>query len=126
MNPEIKAKWVAALRSGEYEQGRGSLLRDGKHCCLGVLCEIAVQENVITKATYDTPENSLPEFQSSVTVFDEGPGEQFSVLPEKVIDWAGLDGGNPIVDDGKSNLASLNDNAGLSFDEIADVIETQL
>ena len=25
MNEEIKAQWVAALRSGEYVQGRGSL-----------------------------------------------------------------------------------------------------
>jgi hypothetical protein len=41
VNPEVKTKWVAALRSGEYKQGRG-LLRNGagQYCCLGVLCEI--------------------------------------------------------------------------------------
>jgi hypothetical protein len=40
MNPEIKAKWIAALRSGEYAQGRYAL-RDGDHfCCLGVLCDV--------------------------------------------------------------------------------------
>ncbi len=43
MTPELKAKWVAALRSGEYQQQReGFLYREGKgHCCLGVLAEVA-------------------------------------------------------------------------------------
>lgn len=42
MNPEIKAKWLDALRSGKYAQGYG-LLRSGidKYCCIGVLCDIA-------------------------------------------------------------------------------------
>lgn len=44
MNQDIKQKWVAALRSGEYKQGVGMLkLRDGDdllYCCLGVLCDI--------------------------------------------------------------------------------------
>ncbi len=41
MNPEIKAKWVAALRSGQYQQGAEYLENDGRYCCLGVLCEVA-------------------------------------------------------------------------------------
>ena len=41
MDPALKAKWVEALRSGEYEQGRGALLRDGRYCCLGVLCVVS-------------------------------------------------------------------------------------
>lgn len=42
MNPEIKSKWLEALRSGRYHQARGVLrAEDGKsHCCLGVLCDI--------------------------------------------------------------------------------------
>ncbi len=41
MNPEVKAKWVAALRSGKFTQGRSALKTvDGGYCCLGVLCEI--------------------------------------------------------------------------------------
>lgn len=43
MNPEIKAKWVAALRSGDYEQGRGYLHRGG-FCCLGVACDLFIKE----------------------------------------------------------------------------------
>ena len=40
MDKELKAKWVTALRSGKYSQGKGALLRDGLYCCLGVLCEV--------------------------------------------------------------------------------------
>jgi len=41
MTPELKTKWCAALRSGEYKQCRGRLKRANQHsasfCCLGVL-----------------------------------------------------------------------------------------
>ncbi len=40
---DIKAnreEWAQALESGEYKQGRGELRADGKHCCLGVLCDL--------------------------------------------------------------------------------------
>ena len=33
-------EWVDALRSGKYEQGKLSLFKDGKYCCLGVLQEL--------------------------------------------------------------------------------------
>jgi hypothetical protein len=40
MNPELKSKWLTALRSGEYPQTTG-VLRDNKgFCCLGVLCDV--------------------------------------------------------------------------------------
>jgi hypothetical protein len=41
MTPELKAKWLAALRSDKYQQGEGALSQDGNFCCLGVLCDIA-------------------------------------------------------------------------------------
>lgn len=41
MNPELKAKWVEALRSGKYKQAKGQLCdKNGAMCCLGVLREI--------------------------------------------------------------------------------------
>lgn len=40
----LRKKWVAALRSGKYQQGRGQLKynpdRVARYCCLGVLCAI--------------------------------------------------------------------------------------
>lgn len=41
MNAELKAKWVEALRSGEYQQGKKRLKHMGRYCCLGVLAHVA-------------------------------------------------------------------------------------
>ena len=41
MIKEWKDKWVAALRSGNYEQGKYCLRsKQNTYCCLGVLCDI--------------------------------------------------------------------------------------
>lgn len=37
MKAEDKAKWLEALRSGEYKQTAETLCHDGAYCCLGVL-----------------------------------------------------------------------------------------
>lgn len=44
MTPELKTKWLGALRSGKYEQGHHHLHEGNKFCCLGVLCDIAGYE----------------------------------------------------------------------------------
>lgn len=47
MKTALKAKWVEALRSGEFKQGRGALREENdktgktEYCCLGVLCAIS-------------------------------------------------------------------------------------
>ena len=43
MNPEIKARWLRDLRSGEFKQGLNMLRNeiDNEYCCLGVLCKSA-------------------------------------------------------------------------------------
>lgn len=40
MDADLKARWVTALRSGEYAQAKGSLRRKDGYCCLGVLCDL--------------------------------------------------------------------------------------
>lgn len=38
---EARARWVEALRSGDYEQGRNRLRdMENRFCCLGVACDI--------------------------------------------------------------------------------------
>ncbi len=41
---ELQSKWLEALESGKYTQGRSFLKREEcgtlKYCCLGVLCEV--------------------------------------------------------------------------------------
>src|SRR6267154_3512665 len=65
-----KDKWVKALRSGEYAQGRNFLCKEGKEydrvCCLGVLCDIVgpgkwkYSDKGISKCEYQEPDVELP------------------------------------------------------------------
>ena len=116
MNQEIKEKWVAALRSGEYQQGQNVLrTKDDKFCCLGVLTDLCVKAG------------KLPEGELSTEGFyhytnGEDRGEQGSVLPSPVADWAKIGSINPVSESKGQTLAVLND-GGLTFGEIANVIE---
>ena len=52
MNPELKSKWIEALRSGEFKQTTGMFKKthsDGteRFCCLGVLCVVAEENPII-------------------------------------------------------------------------------
>lgn len=40
LNPKVKAKWVRALRSGKYRQGKHQLKYGKSYCCLGVACAL--------------------------------------------------------------------------------------
>ena len=44
LDPELKKQWVAALRSGDYKQGRNYLCNEpgesARFCCFGVLADI--------------------------------------------------------------------------------------
>lgn len=41
MNAEVKEKWLAALRSGDYRKAKGRLSRGrNRRCCLGVLRDL--------------------------------------------------------------------------------------
>ena len=53
MTPELKAQWIAALRSGEYTQGYNHLrTENGYYCCLGVLCMVLKRPELLT-ASYE-------------------------------------------------------------------------
>lgn len=134
MNAAIKAQWTAALRSGDYPQAKNNLRTEEGYCCLGVLCDLAVEAGV-TEITTE------PGDSSAVYWYD---GE-FLSLPGSVQKWAGLDyldnPHNPDIDreadgfpeaavvDGEvsghaASLAELNDN-GTTFAVIADIIDAQ-
>lgn len=143
MNPEIKARWVAALRSGDYKQGEGTLRRvDGTvtHCCLGVLCELAVQDGV--GRMVESKLNQDPSSIIKVTFFGDRGDETSTDIPPNVQAWAGLVSddledearypSNPEVEwtdedgnVGRQSLAILND-GGVPFDKIAQIIEESL
>ena len=114
MNPEVKAKWVAALRSGKYEQGTKTLRSQGnKFCCYGVLCELAVEAGVIYPARLSS---FWPDYiYDSRTAMPSG----------QVLAWARLDEPKVTIDGREASLQSHND-GGKTFTQIADAIEAQL
>lgn len=153
INPEVKAKWLDALRSGQYTQTTGVLHqaiampdRPVGFCCLGVLCEVAIQEGV----------NLTPKDDGTGRVMYQSPApsssaqstfSNLSTLPTVVGQWAGFhdqDGGIgvlptearasvPRIDPATgetyeaeaTTLAEFND-SGYDFNQIADLIEKHL
>ena len=124
MNKDIQARWTARLREHPELQGKGYLRKGDKRCCLGVLCDLAAEDGVIT-AEQDP---------SGVWHYDGASG----LLPPSVQQWAGLSGRSPVFDpagyavtlneDGQQgyySLANAND-GGTTFATIADIIDEQL
>lgn len=129
MDRVIAGLWVDALRSDRYCQTAGVLRgpangnpADIGFCCLGVLCDL--HRVMVNKQTGE-----------STARWDDEEGYQCgrysskAVLPENVARWAGVDSYNPkflrLRNDGHETavyLSEMND-AGKSFEEIADAIE---
>lgn len=142
MNPQIRAQWVAALRSGEYQQTNDYLhVRGVGYCCLGVLCELAAQAGVIDADEVAIGERNDAEVE--VTSYGDASWRSEQHLPKPVIEWAGIvqersnfgDASDPFVRRpeglpdgavgslGYVSLVALNDSAGWSFEQIASAIE---
>lgn len=113
MNAEIKQLWIAALRSGEYEQGQYQLRYEDSYCCLGVLCELGVKAGVIQPA-------------ERVGEGDYEYAQHTSFLPSDVYDWSELVDVRVKGILATNRLTSMNDSQKLSFIEIADFIEENL
>jgi hypothetical protein len=143
---DIKAKWVAALRSGEYKQGRGRLKfrREGsdeaEFCCLGVLCDILDKDNTLTVLGVPVESRSAEIFETGreVHATEYLYADSSAYLPEKVVEYLRMPSSDPEVGPGRpcncggtecepdrQTLASLND-GGRSFEEIAALIESEL
>jgi hypothetical protein len=118
MNQEIKAKWVAALRSGEYKQGHAFLNGPSGFCCLGVLCDLYGKETGVEWVDRE----------------ERGPEKHmlngYSVPPIEVREWSelGSDLGYTGVETPTTDSVSLVDlnDSGLPFSQIADIIQYAL
>jgi hypothetical protein len=118
MNKEVKAKWTAALRSGEYKQTEAVLKDDFGFCCLGVLCDLYAKEKGYKWETKsNVPTNDI------YTLFGK-----HDLLPNDVIEWAELPDNSPTVEyqEAVHSLVDLNDNGLMKFPEIADLIDKSL
>lgn len=107
MDPELKAKWTAELRSGKYKQGAGrlrKLVEDGTwvFCCLGVLAEVLGLE--LTENGYRLPDGS----ETDRVLRDPSTGDALFGLTDKQ----------------HCDLTFRNDCRKYSFAEIADYIES--
>lgn len=119
MKREIMKIWVEALKSGEFEQCKGKLEKNGNYCALGVLSVLAL---VNGQCTYN----------------DLGNGGRFDnkrfSLSYNVMKWAGIAQDEEryfkkscqkveIVFKGQvTTIAALNDR-GMSFFDIAKIIK---
>lgn len=124
MKPDIKQRWINALRSGNYDQARLSL-RDGDNfCCLGVLCDLYGKEKDVLWIFEDFEESESPT-NEYLCAFDGG-------LPDNVMAWAGLEydyEANPVLEiraDGTEiHATTANDTYRYDFAKIADLIEAR-
>lgn len=116
---EHRKLWVEALRSGKYTQCKNMLCNGKGHCCLGVACEVAIENGLEVKKQegYDSEEG-----------FNPTPGEFYydmdsETLPGPVRNWLGLSSNCGTLISGPRDLTVCNDNLEMSFDKIADLIE---
>lgn len=106
-------KWLEALRSGNYEQGKARLWTAGSnsYCCLGVLSKI---QGRLTDNGFDG--------SNCYTLADSNPRypelRSNGGLPKEVYFKTDLEG----TDEHYTSLADLND-SGMSFKEIAELLE---
>lgn len=112
MDKELKAKWLEALRSGDFPKTKGRLKSARARgtgvagfCCLGVLCE------VIEPGSCDRWARNEAGYLAS----------QHGYIPEKLAGTAGIDEQKQV------ELATLNDAFGSNdFTSVIGVIERDL
>ena len=104
-----RAKWVAALRDPSRKQVAGRLGHQstGGQCCLGVLAEVA-------GCTHEQRRSDNGDHVWDGCV---------DVAPGRAMGFVGLH--DEVGSYGKTTLAVNNDECGMSFAQIADVIESE-
>lgn len=114
MDKTWKRKWVKALRSGEYIQGTGTLCQYDREqgsltfCCLGVLTDIVDPDSW-------EGEDDLRNSRLSNIYYGN---EQDNHIPAAITMVTALEDGY------QRALVNLNDTKGMTFNEIADWIES--
>jgi hypothetical protein len=107
---EAMQEVIKRLRSGTIKQTAGVLgMSDGSRCCLGVMCDVAVEHGVIP-APLSTASGSLS-YKGNI-----------GALPVNARKYFGLNYTDGQY--GSNSLAHKND-SGSTFWEIADIIESK-
>lgn len=129
LKPEVKEKFLKALRSGEYKQISQVLHKKNiGFCCLGVLSDLYLKEKKL--------EWIVPEFGLGLSFPNENL--ECKSLPQEVSEWCGFEKtdnrfpSNIYIEtylrgnEQSCSLMFLNDNLSMSFEEIANIVEKQL
>ena len=143
INPEVKKKWVEALRSGKFEQGRSRLVgisskpkdivgeakSDKCYCCLGVLCEVYAEDTKMTgkqknEFIHEVSTNEAPALTPGFSKWlglgkvSKREGGYFTFNPNLTVE----------IDEEKESesIAELNDDYEFTFQDLATLIEEQL
>lgn len=102
-------RWVKALESGRYKQGRFMLKSaDNEYCCLGVACNVAKQD---LKLRWETKL-----YRGSLGIIGKDVTYKTAALPPRVRKWLGISTAF------EEKLMTMNDSHNLTFKEIAAVI----
>jgi hypothetical protein len=120
MPQALKQKWIDALRSGNYKQGRSWLFypKDNSFCCLGVL-EDSIDGEV--EMIHSQCSKSLPTKQ-----WADNHGIYFDGMQTNETDNIAHVWPNLFYDNQWLPAYTINDRYVLSFNEIADLIEDQI
>ena len=112
---EARKLWINALRSGRFKQTVGYLKTSEGYCCLGVACEL-YQEVVGGLTVNYNANNNRYTFNDSA-----------AILPKVVREWLGLteDTGEYVTRSGNGTSLTEQNDSGLNFDTIANIIEGQ-
>lgn len=109
MKPNLFAKWMLALKSDKYQQGKKYMRKDDTYCALGVLCNLSKEGKWIED-----------ERNKGVYYYKVEDEKAVSFPPGAVINWAGMKKEN--ADLMTAFVSQLNDK-GRSFKEIAAALE---
>ena len=128
MNENVK-KLTTALRSGKYKQIKKQLCNEGGYCCLGVACEVFMENGgKLDKKSTDYKAMSFAEVETGkLEVYKEVTyNGQRTALPFEVMNWLGLKTVTGRFGDVvEQSLVYMNDNLNMDFNAIADVIEKE-
>ena len=107
-------KWVNALRSGKYKQGRNALRpKENGFCCLGVACDLYEKESGKSFWVRNKDFFGKPDEEVKYAFVTQG---STSNLPKQVARWLG-------ISTKQNTLIRMNDDQRKSFKEIANELE---
>ncbi len=136
---EPAQRWVSILETGDYSQTKYHLRTDKGYCCLGVACDLFIQEHPEDYAWVKLLPHDKHFTFCHIVLEDGVPvprGLAESELPQVVQDWLGMRTDNGWYmfieeeeddNDGpcETQLTELNDDVNYNFSEIAAVIKSE-